>query len=139
MTTPMNEEQMQTWVRSQYQTANGYLAERGLVTDRVLTKESRMLVPHVTVWKFSLQRLTEKVWVIAGADLPTDHIDASLAETAQDALRYFSYMWQLKADKILANESGASQEQQTIADVLIQSAERIFQMSEEKQLWGEEA
>ncbi|HLV47882.1 MAG TPA: DUF4826 family protein [Aliidiomarina sp.] len=138
MTTAMNEEQMQEWVRSQFQRANAYLAERGLMTNLILTKESRYFVPHVAIWKFTLQGLTEKVWVITGADLPTDHIEASLAAKPHDVLRYFSYRWQLKADNILNNEKPADAKQQEFAHILVRSAEKLFPMSEDASLWQQE-
>lgn len=135
----MNEEKMQEWVRSQFQRANGYLAERGLISNRVLTKESRYLAPHLAIWKFSLQGLTEKVWVITGDQLPTDHIDASLAVKAPDVIRYFSYRWQLKADNILTGQAPLDPKQEEFAKILIRSAEALFPLSEDKSLWQNEA
>ncbi len=134
----MTEQKMQEWVRAQFQRANAYLAERGLITNVILTKESRYFVPHVALWKFTLQGLTEKVWAITGNDLPTDHIDASFAATPQDALRYFSYRWQLKADKILNSETPSDAEQKEFAEILIRSAEKIYPMSEDASMWKEE-
>ncbi|MCO4320639.1 DUF4826 family protein [Aliidiomarina quisquiliarum] len=135
--TAMTEQEMQEWVRAQFQRANAYLAERGLITNVILTKESRYFAPHLAVWKFTLQGLTEKVWAITGNDLPTDHIDASFAATPQDALRYFSYRWQLKADKILASELPSDAKQQEFAQILIRSAEKIYPLSENPSLWQE--
>jgi len=134
----MTEQEMQEWVRLQFQRANAYLAERGLITNVILTKESRYLVPQVALWKFTLQGLAEKVWAITGNDLPTDHIDASLAATPQEALRHFSYRWQLKADNILNSEAPIDAKQQEFAQILIRSAEKIFPISENASLWQQE-
>ncbi len=136
--TAKNNDEFEGWVREQFQHTNAYLAERGLLTNVVLTKECRYLIPHVALWKFTLQGLTEKVWAISGPDLPTDHIEASLAAKPQDALRYFSYRWQLKADNILNNEALVDSKQQEFAQILIRSAEKIFPMSEDASLWQNE-
>ena len=68
----MSDQQVQSnpeqaaWVREQFQKANGYLVEKGILTDQVLVKESRYLMPHVALWKFTERGTTEKVWAITG-------------------------------------------------------------------------
>ncbi|CUS48971.1 MAG: hypothetical protein HLUCCO02_02910 [Idiomarinaceae bacterium HL-53] len=135
---PMTEEEHATWVRTQFQNANAHLAEHGLLSDRVLTKESRYLAPFVALWRFSIQGMQEQVWVITG-DLPNDHIDASVAEKPREALRHFCYRWQLKADKLLANEAAVSQEDHALAQTFIKGAENVFPLTEMEELWVEES
>ncbi len=133
----MTEAEASEWVRQQFQQANKFLAEKGILTDRVLTKESRYLVPHVAVWKFSTQDQVD-VWVVNG-DVPSDVVGVNAAKSAREALRHFSLQWQIKADKIL-NDAKLSQdpEQQKYAKYLIQSAENLYQTTQVEDLWADQ-
>ena len=50
---PVSEEQRAEWVREQFQKANKFLAENGVLFDSVTTEESRYLMPvsytHLTL------------------------------------------------------------------------------------------
>ncbi|RUO25673.1 DUF4826 domain-containing protein [Aliidiomarina minuta] len=133
--TPLSEEQA-TWVREHFQSANKYLAEKGMLSDTIVTKESRYLIPTLAVWKFKLQS-GQGVWVINGK-VPTDHVSTKVAKTAREATRHFNMQWQLKAENILANESSARDKTQAdMAKYLIQSAESVYAVTQEDRLWGE--
>ncbi|RUO36520.1 DUF4826 family protein [Aliidiomarina sanyensis] len=128
----LSEQEMNNWVREQFQKANGYLAEKGILTDQVLTKESRYLAPHIAVWKFSLRGLTDKVWAISGV-VPTDHVDAKVAKDARDALRHFSLRWQVRAEEIL--QSQPNETERKFAEVLVNHAEACYELVDNEQLW----
>lgn len=132
-TQPMTEEQSQAWVREQFQNANRYLAERGFLSDRILTKESRYLVPNVAIWKFKLQD-GKKVWVINGV-VTTDHVSADVAKTARDAMRHFSLSWQLKAENIMALGDAADPTQKKMAELLVGHAEALYAVTGDERLW----
>ncbi|RUO22368.1 DUF4826 domain-containing protein [Aliidiomarina iranensis] len=121
------------WVREHFQKANGYLAEKGILTDQVLVKESRYLIPHIALWKFSLRGSTDKVWAISGV-CPTDHVNASVAGNARDALKHFCLSWQLRADKILTSENPDPTEKQ-FAELLIGHAEACYQLVLQDKFW----
>lgn len=127
----MTEQQQQDWVREQYQAATKYLAEKGLITSSVSEAESRYLVPAVAVWKLNLADKSS-VWVISG-DLPTDHVEYSVADNARKAMSHFAMKWQLQADNLLQSDN---EEQQNFAKLLIGRAEGLFNMSEKEELWG---
>ncbi len=128
----MTEEQQQAWVRESYQGSTKYLADKGLVTQSVNEKESRYLVPLLAVWKLNLLDKTS-VWVING-DLPTDHVESSVAATAREAIKHFSLKWQLQADNLLKN---GEKEQEEFANVLIGRAEGLYRISEDEKLWNQ--
>lgn len=129
----LTEEERQLWVREQFQSANKYLAERGLLSDQILTKESRYLVPDIAVWKFKLQN-GKKVWVINGR-VTTDHVNADVAKSPRDVMRHFSLQWQLKAENIRALGDAADPAQRGMVQILIRNAEALYQLSQEEQLW----
>ena len=68
---PVSEEQRAEWVREQFQKANKFLAENGVLFDSVTTEESRYLMPYLAVWKIRAMD-GKQYWVISG-DLPTDY------------------------------------------------------------------
>ncbi|MDN7123664.1 DUF4826 family protein [Pseudidiomarina terrestris] len=130
----MTQEEMSAWVREHFQAANKYLAENGIISDRVLTKDSRYLAPYVAIWKFSTQDKKE-LWLVNG-DVPTDVAGNKAADNARDALRYFSFQWQMKAQGILGDpKSSADPEQQRYAQYLIDRAEALYDVVGTEELW----
>mgnify|MGYP005821687455 CR=1 FL=1 len=126
----MTEAEQQEWVRARYQDATKYLADKGLVTNSVSAEVSRYLVPFIAVWKLNL--LDKKsVWVITG-DLPSDHIDASVAEDARSAVKHFSLKWQLQAENLLKTNEA---EKVKFGQLLVSRADGLYQMSEDDQIW----
>ncbi|MGX5914134.1 DUF4826 family protein [Aliidiomarina sp. Khilg15.8] len=132
-TNSLTEQEKESWVREQFQSANEHLAERGLLSDRIITKESRYLVPNLAIWKFKLQN-GKQVWVINGK-VTTDHVSADVAKTAQEAMRHFSLSWQLKAEKILHGEREPDATEKKMAEVMIRNAEAVYAVTEDKRLW----
>ncbi|RUO73962.1 DUF4826 domain-containing protein [Pseudidiomarina sediminum] len=130
----MTQEEVSTWVRTQFQAANKYLAENGIISDQVLTKESRYLIPHVAIWKFST-RDKKQLWLVNG-DVPTDVAGAQVAKDARGALRHFSLQWQLKAQAIINDPSTATDvEKQKYANYLVNRAENLYAVSDQENLW----
>lgn len=136
-TTPPNDADVSAWVREHFQKANKYLAEQGIIVDRVLTKRCRYLVPLVAVWRFTTQDKKE-LWVING-DVPSDLVSAKVAENARDVLKHFALQWQLRADAIIQDpESETDAEQQRYASFLVGRAESLYEMTEQEALWKDE-
>jgi aconitase A len=130
---PLTEQEQESWVREQYQSANQHLAERGLLSDRIITKESRYLVPNLAIWKFKLQN-GKYVWVINGR-VTTDHVSADVAKDAREAMRHFSLNWQLKAENILNGDRAPDETEKKLADVMIRNAEAVYAVIQDERLW----
>lgn len=126
----MTEEEQQKWVRAQYQAATKYLAEKGMVTNSVKVENSRYLVPIFAIWQLTLLN-GESYWVLCG-DLPTDHSRIDVAPTAREAIKHFSFKWQMQAANLLQAES---KEQTEFAQLLISRAEGLYQLCEDEKLW----
>ena len=126
----MSEQEQQEWVRNSYQTATKYLADKGMVTESVAESESRYLVSALAVWKLNLLDKSS-VWVICG-DLPTDHASTNIAKNARDAIRHFSFKWQMQAENI--NKSGNA-EQVEFANLHIARAEGLYGLFDKEALW----
>jgi hypothetical protein len=131
---PLDEAQVSEWVRAQFQKANLFLAEKGILMDSVAVKDSRYLPPLVAVWKINaIDR--KSYWVISG-ELPTDQLDLTAAANAREALRAFSFRWQIKAQQLI--EAGV--QDQTAADyvnLLVGRAHSLYDLFENEQIWND--
>ncbi|KFZ38511.1 hypothetical protein HR45_03525 [Shewanella mangrovi] len=135
----LSEAQIQAWTREQFQKANKFLAEKGIIPNKVNTSESRYLAPYVAVWKLeSTQPTKASYWVISG-DLPTDMIGANAAKDARDVIRHFSLAWQLKAENLIQSGAVRDETQRKFANLLIARAQSLFQLHEQEQLWQGQA
>lgn len=126
----MTAEQQQQWVREQYQVATKYLAAKGLVTESVVVEESRYLIPIMSVWKLKVLD-GSFFWVICG-DLPSDHNTLDVAPSAREAVRHFSFKWQMQAENLLKT---GDKEQEEFAKLLIGRAEGLYDMYQQEKLW----
>ncbi|MCA1929773.1 DUF4826 family protein [Rheinheimera sp.] len=132
--TPEQQEQSSSeWVRAQFQKANQYLAEKGILPDNVAVSESRYLTPLMAIWKITAQD-RKQYWVISG-DLPTDHMALSAAKDAREAVRAFSLHWQLKAEQIM-NSGAIDKTKVEFANLLINRAHGLYDLFDKEELWN---
>lgn len=127
----------QEWVRTQFQKANRFLAEKGVIPSKVLADESRYLAPYLAIWKMESKRPTTKTYWVMSGDLPSDFVDVKVAKTARDAVRHFSMMWQMQAENLI--RSGATRSDATqakFAQLLVSRAESLYRMHNDEKLWN---
>ncbi|MFC0117307.1 DUF4826 family protein [Pseudoalteromonas xiamenensis] len=129
----MTEQEELQWKRDAFETAQKFLVEKGLFPESYSDEECYFLVPLLSVWKFKCQN-GKRYWVIAGR-LPTDVIAATTAQTPRDAVRYFSYQWQLKADEIMSTGT-RDQTQLNFANLLVNRAHGLYEIAEKQELWA---
>ncbi|NHH89584.1 DUF4826 family protein [Pseudoalteromonas sp. MB47] len=123
------------WQRECFENAQKHLAEKGVIPQTVVEKESRFIAPLVAIWKFKAQN-GKSYWVITGR-LPTDHAEASAANNAREVLRYFSMQWQMKADQLM--QSGAVDKTKAdFANLLINRAHGLYELFEKEEMWQNE-
>lgn len=124
------------WQRQCIQTAQKHLADKGILPETIIEKECRYIEPIVALWKIKGQN-GKRYWVITG-NLPTDHLESSVAETPRDALRYFSFHWQMKAEEILSVKP-VDKTQADFANLLINRAHGLYDLYSKDELWASEA
>jgi len=121
-----------SWVRQQFQKANQHLASKGILPDSVAVNESKYLPPLIAIWKM-IAMDKQQYWVISG-DLPTDHMALTGAKDAREAVRAFSFHWQLKAQQII--DAGQLDQTQTdFVNLLINRAHGLYELFEREDLW----
>jgi hypothetical protein len=127
----------QQWIKTHFQKANRFLAEKGVIPSRVIAKDSRYLAPFLAVWKMeSKQPKVQTFWVMSG-DLPSDYVDVKVAATARDAIRHFSMMWQLKAENLIKSGATKDATQAQFAQLLVSRAESLYKIHHDDKLWRE--
>lgn len=126
---------LEKWVKQEFQRANAYLAENGILFESVFTENCRYLAPMLAVWKIK-DRDKKLYWVISG-DVPVDLLTASVAENAREAIKHFSLAWQIKAEAIIREES-SDKVQREFAELLINKAEFLYQIQAKDELWKNE-
>ncbi len=131
----LNEQEQAEWTRSAYQKALKHLAEKGVIASQITLEESRVLPPLVAIWKLSAQvPAVRKYWAISG-DLPADVATLDAAESAREALRYFSMSWQLKGQQLLET-AGNDETKRQYAGLLINRAEGLYELYNADPLWA---
>lgn len=131
------EQKRQAWVREHFQKANRFLAEKGVIPEKVIMEESRFLAPFVAIWKLeSKQPKKQTYWVMSG-DLPSDFVEASVAPNAREALRHFSMMWQMKAENLKQSGVTSDPTQAQFAALLISRAESLYKLYNDEKMWGQ--
>lgn len=139
------ERQFREWTQAEYATAMRYLLNKGYTNSQIVQPESRILPPLVAMWKVNshVDGRKQALWVITG-DVPNDHVIATVAPTAREAMRHFSLSWQLKSANLeaaaVANriELGSPAVQREVAQSLQIGAERLYKVVTANDLWPED-
>nr|WP_136249600.1 DUF4826 family protein [Ningiella ruwaisensis] len=135
MTDIHSQEALSKWVREQFQRANKHLAEKGILFESVKAEDSRYLAPHVAVWKIKAND-KKSYWVISG-DVPADATLAESAANAREAIKRFSYLWQMQSENI--RQSGTTDNTQLeFAKLLEEKANMLYQVSDDETLWQDQ-
>lgn len=130
---PLTEQEIVKWSRESYQKATAFLAEKGIIAETVSMEQSRYLAPLVAIWKIKTTD-SKWFWVISG-DLPADMMAEEGAQSPREALKAFSFKWQLDSEKITTGQVKVAQPEQ-FASFLNSRAESLYELSESEDLWG---
>lgn len=78
-------------------------------------------------------------WIVAGNNVPTDHVDGAVAATPREALRHFCLKWQLGADRVTQaseNDPETGDLYRQRAATLVKQAEDLYEIVEADQFWS---
>lgn len=128
----LTEQEIAAWSREAYQKANSFLAQKGIISETVSTEQSRYLAPLLAVWKIKSNQ-GKWFWVITG-DLPSDMLTVDVAKTARDAIRSFSFKWQVDSENI-RKQPGQIKTQLDFANMLQSRAESLYDIFDQEDLW----
>ena len=77
-------------------------------------------------------------WIVAGENVPTDHVDGHSADNPRDALRHFCLKWQLGADQVIQaseNDPVSGEKYRAKASGLQKQAEDLYEIVESDTFW----
>lgn len=131
------------WAENALQNMGRYVRDCDLIYEDVVGRAVWTLPHRVFIGKVRPKSdPTRSFWVISGSDLPTDHIEASLADTARDAARHFSLRWQLRSANLEELETsegghpvGETTDWGSAATLLQSQAEALHSLVENADLW----
>jgi hypothetical protein len=131
------------WTKSEIQGMAEHIRNSDLFQDDVMGHAVWTLPHQLFIGKAWPKSDRDKgYWIISGCDLPTDHIDVVVAETAREAARHFCMKWQLQSARLAdLGAAGAGEEGddavdwQTLAAGLEAQAEGLYGLVEREELW----
>lgn len=142
MTDEQRQQQDLRWNQEQSIKVQKFCLSKGVQPKRLVQPKCQCLPPLLGVWYLESSEKGQDYWVISG-ELPTDLVDAKVADNARKAIRHFSLNWQLKAAnleaELQANKVPASliETNQKLARELMVKAESLYELSINDKLWKE--
>jgi len=141
-----NEQELQAyvdWTKSEIQGMAEHVRNSDLFQDEVVGHAVWTLPHQLFIGKAWPKADRDKgYWIISGSDLPTDHIDGAVAETAREAARHFCMKWQLQCGRLSdlaasdTTETGEDDvDWQKLAAGLEAQAEGLYDLVEREDLW----
>ena len=102
------------WAREQLQACGEYVQQHGLITAEAKAKAGWAIPGRVFVGLVTSSLNKDlSYWVITGPEAVPDHVEASVAETAREAVRHFALRWQLHSAQAAAIEDPETDGQAT--------------------------
>jgi hypothetical protein len=145
MNRPDDQQALRAWANEQMKAMAKHLASHGLIEKDQISVEGRWSYPFriLLAQAWGAQRPHERFWVVAG-DVPTDHLDGSMAADPRAALRHFALRWQAQAarlksgDKDLAPGEARSKDRMNwteLGESLALRAEFVYSLAEDDRNW----
>ena len=127
------------WAKDQMQGMARHVKNSDLFQEEVVGRAVWTLPHRIFIGKvWPKSDRSQAYWIISGSDLPTDHIEARLAETARDAAKHFCMRWQLQGARLGDMDepaSGAQVKWGEVAEKLLAQAEGLYGLVEQDDVW----
>ncbi|MGB5211501.1 MAG: DUF4826 family protein [Gammaproteobacteria bacterium] len=140
-----NEEELQAyaaWAKEQLQNMAQHVRNSDLIQDEVVGHAVWTLPHQLFIGKaWSQANKSRAYWVISGVDIPSDHIDMAVAESAREAARHFVMKWQLQSarlEKLGSTDADSSDDDidwPKVAAGLRGQAEGLYGLVERDDIW----
>lgn len=139
------EEELQAyteWTKSQLENMAQHVRNSDLFQDEVMGHAVWTLPHKLFIGKaWSRSDRSRAYWIISGVDIPSDHIDLAVADTAREAARHFVMKWQLQSARLeqlgeKGNEPGEEDvDWQQVAEGLRGQAEGLYGLVDKEEIW----
>ena len=96
-----DQDKFDAWFREKLEHVAQYCFRRQLFSEEIKV-ESLWVIPHNVLigQAWPKNDTTNKIWVITGEIVATDHADNNVANNAREAARYFALRWQLQGARV---------------------------------------
>ena len=137
------------WAKGQLSGMADHIRSSDLFHDEVMGHAVWTLPHQLFIGKaWSKADKTKAYWIISGDQVPTDHIDSAVAETAREAAKHFTMKWQMQSVRLeqLGDATGEAAGEATgessddvdwleVASGLQAQAEALYGLVENEEAW----
>ena len=133
------------WTKGQMSGMADHIRSSDLFHDDVMGHAVWTLPHQLFIGKaWSKADKTKSYWIISGEQVPTDHIDFSMAQTAREAAKHFTMKWQMQSARLeqLGDGTGESTGESSddvdwlkVASLLQGQAEALYGLVENDEAW----
>ena len=134
------EAQLRQWIEGQFANMGRHAVEHGLIEgDRAEGRPAWAMPGKLFIGRIWDTADEDNAWWIISGAVPSDHLQASVADNPRDALRHFCLKWQMQNARLeQADESDHPADQQAwtgIGENLAAQAEALYKLVDEDRLW----
>ena len=141
-----NQEELQAyaeWTKGQMSGMNDHIRNSDLFHGAVMGQAVWPLPHQLFIGKaWSKADKTKSYWIISGDQVPTDHIDFSVAQTAREAAKHFTMKWQMQSVRLeklgggdVATQASDDVDWLKVASGLQAQAEALYGLVENDDAW----
>ena len=143
-----NQEELEAyaeWTKGQLSGMVDHIRSSDLFHDEVMGHAVWTLPHQLFIGKaWSKADKKKSYWIISGDQVPTDHIDSSVAKTAREAAKHFTMKWQMQSVRLeqLGDGTGESTGESSeeidwlkVAGGLQAQAEALYGLVENEDAW----
>ena len=139
-----DQDKFDAWFREKLEHVAQYCFRRELFSAEIKV-ESHWVIPHNVLigQAWPKNDPSNKIWVITGEIVATDHAEKNVAESPRDAARYFALRWQLQGARVqtVNEEQSAAGESQvnweSMGKTLSEKAEMLYTFVNNDQHWNQ--
>ena len=143
-----NQDELQAyaeWAKGQMNGMADHIRSSDLFHDEVMGHAVWTLPHQLFIGKaWSKADKTKSYWIISGDQVPTDHIDSAVAQTAREAAKHFTMKWQMQSVRLeqLGDATGEATGEPSddvdwleVASGLQAQAEALYGLVENEDAW----
>lgn len=131
--------ELEAWIKTNLNAAVHKLMDKGKIDSLVIEARPAWVLPfQIVIGKIRAKDQSgDFEWFICG-EVPTDYLEAAVAETPRDAARHFSMKWQLTASRYQGkdtNQDPSQIQQDEVVNNLISHSQALYTLVEDDRVW----
>lgn len=136
------QKKLDAWIKKNLNAAVHKFMAKGAIDSLVVEAQPAWVLPfQILIGKIRAKdHAGDFEWFICG-ELPTDYLEAAIADTPRDVARHFSMKWQLTASRYQgkgANQNTSQIQQEEVVNNLISQSEALYTLVEDERVWSKQ-